>query len=153
MNVFVTDEQPLPLDTLALRRLAEQVLRAEGLPDATEVTVILVSDDDIAGYNAAFLGREGPTDVLAFPLEDLAGGIPPSDPAGPPLHLGDVVIAPAYVSRQATEMEEPFEAELALMLVHGLLHLLGYDHETDEEAVRMEGRERELLGLVGLGRR
>jgi probable rRNA maturation factor len=108
----------------------------------------------MAGYNERFLKRDGPTDVLAFPVEELLPGVVPEhDVHWPPIMLGDVIIAPAYVTTQATEFEVDFEDEMALMVTHGILHLLGYDHEIDEDAERMERRERELLNKVGRVRR
>ena len=108
----------------------------------------------MAGYNERFLDREGPTDVLAFPVEDLLPGVVPDlDPHGPPLIVGDVIISPAYVEKQAQRFGVSPADEMALMVAHGTLHLLGYDHETDLEAEHMEQRERELLAKVGRTRR
>ncbi len=108
----------------------------------------------MAHYNERFLNRSGPTDVLAFPLEELRPGrVPSSEVNGPPLNVGDVVIAPEYVRRQARDMGVAVEDELALMVVHGMLHLLGYDHQDDKGAAAMERRERELLAVVGRQRR
>jgi probable rRNA maturation factor len=108
----------------------------------------------MAAYNERFLDRSGPTDVLAFPVEELMPGvIPDTDPQGPPLMLGDVIIAPGYVRQQAESNGAGFDDEMALMVTHGILHLLGYDHVDDEEAERMESRERELLAMVGKIRR
>lgn len=153
MSVFLADEQGEQVDLLQLRHLAELVLSEEGYPDETEVTVLLVSDDEMASYNERFLERDGPTDVLAFPVEELMPGIVPDhDPKGPPLAIGDVIIAPAYVGRQAEEHGNGFPDEMALMVAHGILHLLGYDHVEDDEAELMEGREAELLALVGVER-
>lgn len=148
MNVFVADEQEVPLAAEPLRRLAELVLREEGVPEEAEVAVIFVDPSQMSEYNRRFMGREGPTDVLAFPIEELvAGEVPEAMPGGPPVHLGDVVISPGVVAEQAGEAGVSFEDEMALMVVHGLLHLLGYDHGEDEEAEEMELRERELLDL------
>jgi probable rRNA maturation factor len=108
----------------------------------------------MAAYNERFLDRTGPTDVLAFPVEELLPGVVPDhDPQGPPLMLGDVVVAPAYVRRQAQEYGVSYEDEMALMVIHGILHLLGYDHIDEDEAERMEERERRLLANVGRTRR
>jgi probable rRNA maturation factor len=129
------------------------VLSEEGYPDETEVTVLLVSDDEMASYNERFLERSGPTDVLAFPVEELLPGVVPDhDPNGPPLVIGDVIVAPAYVGRQAAEHGSGFADEMALMVAHGILHLLGYDHVEDDDAELMERREAELLALVGVQR-
>jgi probable rRNA maturation factor len=150
MSVFLANEQTEEVAVLELRALAEAILGAEGYPEQCEVTILLVSDDEMAGYNDRFLERDGPTDVLAFPLEQLLPGVAPElDPHGPPLMLGDVLVAPAYVRRQAEELGVTFDDEMALMVTHGILHLMGYDHEEDFDAERMESRERELLRMVG----
>ncbi len=154
MSVFLADEQAEPVDLEQLQKLAELILAEEKYPDLTEVTLLLVDEDEMAAYNARFLNRTGPTDVLAFPVEELAPGLVPDfDPHGPPLLVGDVVLAPAYVKAQASRFEVPFEDEMALMVTHGILHLLGYDHQSDDEAEGMERREAELLALVGRKRR
>ncbi len=150
MNVFFADEQDEPLPTDELLRLAEVVLQAEGLTAGTEVTLLAVDDDQMAEYNRRFMSRTGPTDVLAFPLEELEPGrVPAPSVNGPPLNLGDVVIAPSYIRRQAEERRIAYEDELSLMIAHGILHLLGYDHGEDADAEAMERRESELLRMVG----
>jgi probable rRNA maturation factor len=150
----MADEQGEPVDLEQLRGLAELVLREEGYPGETELTLLLVNEDEMSSYNERFLNRSGPTDVLAFPVEELVPGVAPDpDPNGPPLMIGDVIVAPAYVGRQATENEVSFEDEMALMVTHGILHLLGYDHLDDDDAERMERRETELLSMVGKTRR
>jgi len=154
MSVFLADEQSETVNLPELRGLAELVLGDEGYPTETQVTLLLVDEDEMTGYNRRFLEREGPTDVLAFPVEDLLPGIVPEhDPQGPPLLIGDVIIAPSYVRRQAERFGVSFEDELYLMVTHGILHLLGYDHGSDDEAERMEQRERDLLAKVGRERR
>ena len=150
MSIFLADEQTEQVGLDDLHALAETVLREEGYPADAEVTLLLVSDSEMASYNERFLDRGGPTDVLAFPVEDLIPGlVPDREPHGPPLMLGDVVVAPAYVRRHADELGVSFEDEMALMVTHGILHLLGYDHVDDVDAERMEARERELLAKVG----
>jgi probable rRNA maturation factor len=154
MSVFVADEQSQPLDLPSLRNLASLVISDEGYPDSAEATLLFVSDEEMSAYNRRFLNREGPTDVLAFPVEALLPGVvPETDPAGPPLLLGDVIVAPSYIERQASEFGVTFDAEMSLMVTHGLLHLLGYDHQNDTEAAVMEGRERSILALIGRERR
>jgi probable rRNA maturation factor len=146
VNVFLADEQDDPLEVEPLRRLVRSVLLREGVPDRSDVTVMFVGNDQMAEYNRRFLDREGPTDVLAFPLVNLhPGSYPEPGAADPPLNIGDVVIAPEFVRHQAEELGVSFDDELALMVVHGLLHLLGYDHMTDEDAEAMEAKERRLL--------
>lgn len=154
MSVFLANEQTDKVDTAELHHLAELVLSDEGYPKESELTILLVTEEEMTGYNERFLGRTGPTDVLAFPVEDLLPGVVPDvDPHGPPLVLGDVLVAPAYVRRQATELGVEFEDEMALMVTHGILHLLGYLHDDEADAVRMEQREIDLLAMVGRTRR
>lgn len=150
MNVFLADEQDEPLDTEPLRALATDVLTAERLPQGTEVSVVLVGADEMQKYNERFMERRGPTDVLAFPLEELRPGRPPAvSPNGPPINLGDVFVCPEVVRMNAAQAGVDFGDEMALMVVHGILHLLGYDHFDDTEAVAMEKREAELLARSG----
>lgn len=154
MSVFLADEQGARVDLEELRRLAQLVLAEEGYPEHAEVTVLLVEEEEMASYHQRFLRREGPTDVLAFPVEELVPGeVPDHDPAGPPLLIGDVVVAPAYVEHQARRHRVPFDDEMALMVTHGILHLLGYDHQNDADAEVMEARETELLAKAGRSRR
>lgn len=154
MSVFVADEQSETLDLAGLRHLARTVIELEGYPENAEVTVLLVSDDEMSAYNQRFLKRDGPTDVLAFPVENLMPGVvPETDAAGPPLLLGDVIVAPGYIRQQASDFDVTFDDEMALMVTHGLLHLLGYDHQQDDEAELMEGRERSILASMGKERR
>ena len=153
MDIYLADEQDVLLSTEPLRRLAQLVLEEEGLPIETEVAILFVTNDQIADYNRRFMDSEGPTDVLAFPLERLQPGVVPSHERGAPLGLGDVIISPSYVHAQANDRHTTPEMELQLMVAHGLLHLLGYDHGTQAEAECMESRERELLAKVGVERR
>ncbi len=159
--VFAADEQSShPVDTLRWIRLAEAVLAEEGVRGETEVSLLFVDEEAIADLNARFLGREGPTDVLAFPIDDEpvesgrspdSGGSGPgftSEPEDVPTLLGDVVICPAVAERNAPEHAGNYDDELALLVVHGLLHILGMDHEDPDEAEAMEARERELLARL-----
>ncbi len=158
-TVFAADEQSdQPVDTLRWIRLAEAVLADEGIRGDTEVSILYVDETTIADLNSRFLGKEGPTDVLAFPIDEepVEGGrSPDSGGTGPgfnpspeeaPTLLGDVVICPSVAHRNAPEHAGTYDDELALLLVHGLLHLLGLDHDDPEEAEVMEAKERELLG-------
>ena len=153
MNVTLLDEQDDPLGTSTLTRIAEAVMAAEGLPSGTEIAIHLVGEERIAELNETHLGKHGPTDVLSFPIEDLQPGqVPRTATDGPPPHIGDVLICPSVVRSNAQAGGVAFDDELALMVVHGVLHLLGYDHVDDADAEQMEGRERELLASVGRSR-
>jgi probable rRNA maturation factor len=157
IDVFAADEQSAaPVDLERWSALARSVLESRGLLGDTEVSLLFVDEATIAALNERFLSRSGPTDVLAFPVEDdpvspgrfpdMGGTGPGSDPDGePPLLLGDVVVCPVVAKRNAADQGVGYEDELALLVVHGLLHLLGMDHELDAEAEAMEALERELL--------
>jgi probable rRNA maturation factor len=154
VSVFLADEQSHPVELEMLRQLAELVVSEEGYPTSTEVTLLLVDDNEMSAYNERFLNRSGPTDVLAFPVEELVPGVvPDSDANGPPVMLGDVIVAPGYVAQQAANLDVDFDDEMALMVTHGILHLLGYDHVEDHDALLMEQREKELLAKAGRSRR
>ena len=155
MEIAVEDQHgSSDIDLESLRRWAEQALLAEGYPTNSELSITLVTDREMTRLHNDALGRRAPTDVLSFPLDDLQPGLPPPLVIdGPPRLLGDVVIAPDYVRRQAVELGVSFRDEVALMTTHGVLHLLGYDHESESEAEAMEHRERIILKAQGLSRR
>jgi probable rRNA maturation factor len=159
-DVFVADEQgATSVDVGRWSRLARAVLDAQGVREDIEVSVLFVDEPTIAELNQRFLGKEGPTDVLAFPIDEEPerggrspdeggtgpGGGLPSEESDIPLILGDVVVCPAVAARNAKQRGARLDDELALLVVHGLLHLLGMDHLADDDAEAMELRERELL--------
>lgn len=132
---------------LPVEALARFALEAEGIPQDCEVSIAFVDDERMARLNRDFRGKEGPTDVLSFECDGLDDGFDdPAACAGEPLQLGDVIIAPDVARRQSERFGHSFEAEVSLLLVHGLLHLCGYDHIADDEAEEMEARERAILG-------
>ncbi len=157
IDVFAADEQQAhPMDVARWAELARHVLAARGIKGDTEVSLLFVDEEAIAALNEKFLGKSGSTDVLSFPIEDepgptgrspdLGGSGPGTAPEEGVLSLlGDVVICPAVASRNAVEHEVSLDDEVALLVVHGLLHLLGMDHENDAEAERMEELEQQLL--------
>jgi probable rRNA maturation factor len=158
LDIYAADEQsdhPVAVDRWAT--LARSVLEAEGVVSDTEVSLLFVDEAAIAALNERFLDKAGPTDVLSFPIEDevdRSGRSPDEGGTGPAsieadtdrhLLLGDVVICPAVAARNAVDHGVTFDDEIALLVVHGILHLLGMDHVADEEAERMERREQQLL--------
>jgi probable rRNA maturation factor len=158
-EVFVADEQhSVDVDVSRWRALAEGVLADEGVRGNVELSLLFVEADDIAALNEQFLGEARPTDVLAFPIDAVDVDVmssptsgrsgpdrPPPDPSDQPLLLGDVVVCPAVARDQAEEHAGTLDDELALLVVHGILHVLGYDHEQDDETEAMRARERALL--------
>ncbi len=114
-----------------------------GCPDA-ELSVLIVDDPQIAVLNKQYLNRTGPTNVIAFPMQE--GQFAEITPD----LLGDVVISVETAGREALEAGIPPEERFLELLIHGILHLLGYDHVNDEaEALRMEAKTRELMTVVG----
>lgn len=158
--VFVSNEQEdCPVDADRWLRLANDVLLDEQVGEEVEVSIMYVDELSISDLNKRFLGKDGPTDVLSFPIDEgppESGRVPDAGGSGPGSNaesdaeqtislLGDVVICPKVAQRNAPDHAGTYEDELALLLVHGLLHLLGMDHVEDDEAEAMEMRERELL--------
>jgi probable rRNA maturation factor len=137
----VSHREPELLDLEAFERLARFVLEREEALDAVELSVAIVEIAEMTELNERHRGKEGPTDVLSFPCDDPCAVVE----AGEPVMLGDVIIAPAVAERQAAEYGHTVEEELNLLIVHGVLHLLGYDHVEDEQAAAMQARERALL--------
>lgn len=151
MNIVVLDEQDdEPVDADRWRDLAEAVLVSLSVDDRAEMSVMFVDRDAIAVLNGRFMGVDGPTDVLSFPIEcdsDAGPGAGHGVEAdhSMPMLLGDIVICPAVAVLNAPEHAGTTDDEIALLVVHGMLHLLGYDHMEDEEREAMWARERELL--------
>ena len=156
-EVFCADEQhDVPVDLGRWQALAEHVLAAEGIRGGTELSLLFVGRDDIAVLNAEHLGHDGPTDVLAFPIDasvlvmtdegpSRGPDRAPSDPYDLPMLLGDVVICPSVAAEQAPTHAGNLDDELALLVVHGILHVLGHDHDTPEATDEMRRRELALL--------
>jgi probable rRNA maturation factor len=143
MPVFLADEQALAVPAERLHRLAAFVLADLHVPPAMELSVLAVDRESMRALNAQHMGSDRPTDVLAFPI-DLPGE---SAPGGPVL-LGDVVLCPDVAAEQAAAHGGGTEAELELLLVHGILHLLGYDHaEPDERQVMFSLTDRLLAAF------
>lgn len=128
----------------ALARWAEAALRHARIEaGARELTVRIVGEAESRQLNAGWRGKDRPTNVLAFPGGD------PGLPGGADYPLGDLVVCAPVVSQEAAEQRKTVESHWCHMIVHGTLHLVGYDHQTPDEAVRMEGLEREILAELG----
>ena len=140
IDVFVANEQnDVSVDERRLVDLVRVAAVEEGVDPRAEVTVLLVERSAMASLKEKWLGESGPTDVLAFPMDDL----PPDEE---PYILGDIVICPDVAREQAGESGNSVTDEIDLLLVHGFLHLRGYDHVKPAEARSMRHRERKILG-------
>lgn len=132
------------LEDLPIADIALFVLNHEGQPDDTEVSVSFVDDETIARLNEEYRGKQGPTDVLSFECDgadDPDGAFEALQAEEPLYELGDVVIAVDVAQRQCKTYGTTFAEEITILLIHGLLHLCGYDHVTDEDAAIMEPLE------------
>jgi len=134
--VLISDRQSRAVDVEGLRRLARETLVSEGLSRGVELSVSFVDEEEMTDLHVRYMGEPGPTDVLSFPLDEV-------DERGVRL-LGDVVIAPSVGA--ANNRADP-AAELRLLLVHGILHVLGYDHEEELERGEMWARQERYSGV------
>ena len=135
-----------------LKDVARRVLLAEGVDNA-EMELVITSSEKVRDLNRDYRGLDEPTDVLAFAATEQAVGAPPFvGPPGETRHLGEVIIAYPEAIGQAAEHHHPVEQEMALLIIHGILHLLGYDHDEPKAESRMRGREKEILAAVLGGR-
>lgn len=140
------------IDEAFVSEVCEFAMNMQGLPEHAEVSVTFVDNQTMAGLNGEYRGKSGPTDVLSFECDNLDDGFPSAPEDGPAsvdvYSLGDIVIAPDVAAIQAQDYSDSFNDELALLLVHGILHLCGYDHIEDDEAQVMEDRQREILSAM-----
>ena len=140
-NALASDPEGLPT-AADFQRWVEVVLReCEPQREEAELTIRLVEEAEITELNATYRHQHKPTNVLSFPYEAMPGVAIPL--------LGDIIICAAVVAREAAEQEKPLAAHWAHMVIHGTLHLLGYDHLVEDEAEAMEGLEIALLGSLG----
>jgi probable rRNA maturation factor len=140
--IFVECEPGQDFPTDLLESAARAALDLSGAPDA-DLTIVIVNDARIQGLNRDFLGRDTPTDVLSFPADE-------PDPETGRRYLGDVVISLKRATEQAGERGHAVEAEMQLLAVHGVLHLLGYDHAGAEEKDRMWAAQAGILERLGV---
>ena len=136
MDVFLANEQELAVDEQRLAALARHVLSSEDVDGSAELSVLFVTADHIRQLNARFAGEDHATDVLAFPMMEEEDGA---------LLLGDVVVCPTVAEKNATQLGHGLPAELDALVVHGTLHLLGYDHQDTEDKAKMDRRMNEVL--------
>jgi probable rRNA maturation factor len=130
-RVLVSNEQDRPVDVDSLAALAARALEAEGRP-SVELSLSFVSPEEMEDLHVRYLGEPGPTDVLSFPMEDEQ-------------LLGDVVVCPAVAALNGPDVA----AELRLLVVHGVLHLLGYDHNKEADRAEMWARQERYSGVHG----
>lgn len=143
MSVEVNNESGLGADEPALTALARRVLADLKIHPLAELSILLVDVDTMERLHVKWMDEPGPTDVLSFPMDELRPGSDDEEPE--PGLLGDVVLCPAVAAEQARTAGHSSQDELEMLLTHGILHLLGYDHMEPDEEQEMFGLQRRLL--------
>jgi len=141
MNIEITNLTTHTCDEARLASVAEFAMVAMGLHRDCEVSISLVDEDEMSALHVRWMDEPGATDVLSFPMDEIK---PISAPMGPGM-LGDIILCPAFAARQAEEAGHPLQDELELLTVHGVLHLLGYDHRDEDEKEIMFGFQERYL--------
>jgi probable rRNA maturation factor len=150
INVLVDEPFKGDLEEGWLEAVARQVLEAEKISAQAELGLFITTGERIKQLNRDYLGEDEPTDVLAFSAREGVGAelptfVPPPDGV---LHLGEIIIAYPQALIQAGEHQHSIKKEIAILIIHGVLHLLGYDHDKLEQERQMRAREAELLGVI-----
>ncbi|MDQ3615095.1 MAG: rRNA maturation RNase YbeY [Actinomycetota bacterium] len=143
MSIEVLDESGARADVIGLSALARFVMDRMRVHSLAELCIKVVDEDTIASLNEQWMEKAGPTDVLAFPMDELRPGLVNEEPEEGV--LGDLVLCPVVAERQAVDAGHSTAAEMELLTVHGILHLLGYDHAAPAEHEEMFGLQGRLL--------
>lgn len=155
-HVIVTIEVDEPfieeIDTAALEQLTAHVLLGENVAGPVEVSIWITDEDELHTLNRTYRNVDASTDVLSFGADDEEDELPFVSAPDQPRYLGDLAVSYPHAVRQAAEYGHSLQRELSYLVTHGLLHLLGYDHEAPADAQRMRGREEALLGALGITR-
>jgi len=142
INIVINEDYAEFVKEDLLTAAAETVIQLSQIQDEIEMSVVIQSDDDLHDLNRQFLGIDAPTDVLSFPADEI-------DPDSGLRILGDVIISYPRAAEQATAAGETVDDEIQLLVIHGTLHLLGYDHTTSEEKQTMWELQRKALDQLG----
>jgi probable rRNA maturation factor len=145
MSIEIANESGVPVDEVALVTVARYVLDELGVNPLAELSVLLVDAESMSALHERWMGEPGPTDVLAFPMDELDTARGPEETEPGPALLGDVVLCPDVARRQAAHAGHSLTDELHMLCVHGVLHLLGYDHAEPDEEREMFGLQARLL--------
>jgi probable rRNA maturation factor len=143
MTVEINNESGVAVDEAALVRLATFAMDQLRIHPLAELSILLVDEAAMTAYHVKYMGEDGPTDVLSFPMDELRP--PDDDEEAPDGLLGDIVLCPTVTARQAAEHGRTAAEETEYLLVHGLLHLLGFDHAEPDQKAEMFGLKDKLL--------
>ncbi len=138
MNILISEEFEGKISEAVIERTVLAVLKSEGISEESEISVVIDNDAKLQELNNQFLGIDAPTDVLSFPSDEV-------DPDSGVPYLGDIILSLPKAQAQADEAGHSLEAEIQLLIVHGTLHLLGYDHAGDDEKREMWARQKAIL--------
>ncbi len=147
INILIEEGLDAELDTEWLQNVVEKPLTAEKVPSNAEISLVITGQERIQELNRDYRGLDQPTDVLSFSLSEQKDE-EPAPFIGPPdgvLHLGEVIISYPQALIQARETNHSQKREIAILIIHGVLHILGYDHEKQEMEPAMRAREKEIL--------
>ena len=142
INILIAEQFQGAIDSLSLEKAALAALSEQNLQEDTNLSIVIDGDQQLQALNLEFLGIDSPTDVLSFLEDEL-------DPDTEQRYLGDIIISYPQAEKQAAIAGHTTKSELDLLVVHGVLHLLGYDHSTDEEKVKMWGMQKDVLLKLG----
>ena len=158
IGVLIDEGLEVGLETGWVRSMVERVLTAQGTGSGVEVSLVITGQERIRELNRIYRGEDEPTDVLSFymlPVEEKPepGVLPFVTPPDGVLHLGEVIISYPQAAIQAEEHQHSVEKEVTVLIIHGVLHLLGYEHDTSEREQDMRDRELAILGYIEGGGR
>jgi len=150
INVLIDEGLEGCLEVSWLQSVAEQVLVAQNTGSSVELGLVIASQERVQQLNLSYLGKDEPTDVLAFSaIEEIGADLPPFvTPPDGVLHLGEVIISYPQTVMQAEEHQHSIKREIAILIIHGVLHLLGYEHDKPELKQQMSAREEEILSHI-----
>ena len=153
INVLIDEDLEDCPEVNWLRSVADQVLTAQGADSSVELGLVIASQERVRVLNKSYRGKDEPTDVLAFSAtEEIGADFPPFvQPPDGVLHLGEVIISYPQAIKQAEEHRHSIKKELAILIIHGVLHLLGYEHDKPELERQMAAREAEILSHIERG--
>ncbi len=145
MSIELANESGIDVPTELIIDAARFAISAMDVHPAAELSVVLVDLDTMADMHLQWMDLPGPTDVMSFPMDELVPGARPDAAEPGPATLGDIVLCPEFAADQAKQARHSLDHELALLTVHGVLHLLGYDHADAEEEKEMFGLQNRIL--------
>ncbi|MEE2033540.1 rRNA maturation RNase YbeY [Rhodococcus chondri] len=145
MSIEISNESGMDVAEEDLLHVARYVIERMDVHPAAELSMVLVESDTMADLHMRWMDLPGPTDVMSFPMDELEPGGRPDAPEPGPSMLGDIVLCPSFAAEQAAKAGHSLGNELAMLTVHGMLHLLGYDHAEPEEEKEMFGLQNRLL--------